>query len=125
MEHFQPSEFSITVNQHSILTDNISSKKAYLILSENTVDINLLDNDCFDYVDDSITRYELVVEYEDSSHYDLWTMPLEPNDIECNDFIIKKNEDFFNLFQFIKKFQLQNKLENQLKEKKPLKKTKI
>lgn len=52
-------------------------------------------------------------------------MPLEPNDIECNDFIIKKNEDFFNLFQFIKKFQLQNKLENQFKEKKPLKKTKI
>lgn len=71
MEQFQPSEFSITVNQHSILSNNISSKKAYLILSENIVDINLLDNDCFDYVDESSTRYELVVEYENSSHYDL------------------------------------------------------
>lgn len=109
--------FTITVNQHAILTGDIDSKSAQLFVYPDNLEVDILNHEYFNSVDDSATRYELVVEYENDSFYDIWTMDLKVTDIECNDFTVVKNDDFLKLQQFISKLDLHSKLNNDLQPK--------
>lgn len=117
MEILKHPGFTIKVNQHAILTGDVDSKLAQLSVYSNDLEVDILNNEYFSSVDYSATRYELVVEYENDSFYDIWTMQLTVTDIECNDFRIVKNDDFSKLQQFIYKLDLNEKLNNDLKPK--------
>lgn len=125
MNNVLPSEFTVSVQQYDIMTGDSYTKKAQLILFNNSFEVELIEDDCFEILDSNTTRFELIVEYKNNSSYDLWLMSLVVNDLSCNDFIIKPNDDFKNLQQFIAKFELYEKLDKQFTEKKMMKKSKI
>lgn len=125
MKKFDYPGFTITVTQNAILTGDVYSKKGQLFLSKDSIEIDILDNEYFESLSDSTSRYELSVEYENDSFYDLWTMDLEVNDLSCNDFIVKKNADHDSLIKFIQKLTLHDKLDNKFQEKNIVKKSKI
>lgn len=125
MENFNHPDFKIYVQQYAILTGDTDKLKAQLLLSHNDFELEILGEETFQSLNPSTTCYELVIEYNKESTYQLWTMTLEDNDMECNDFIIKKNQDYHSLIEFIKKLKLHDKLEVQFIDKSFVKKSKI
>lgn len=111
MENFNPSEFNIFVKQYEILTGDTEKLKAQLLFYKNEFELEVLGEETFESLNSDTTNYELVVEYRKDNADKVWTMRLEDNDMTCNDFIIKKNEDYYSLIEFIKKFNLHDKLE--------------
>lgn len=125
MENFNHPDFKIYVQQYAILTGDTEKLKAQLLLYQNDFELEILGEETFQSLNSSTTCYELVVEYNKETTYQLWTMTLEDNDMECNDFIIKKNNDYHSLIEFIKRLKLHDKLELQLTDKPFVKKSKI
>jgi len=119
-------EFTITVQQNAILTGDIVSHPAILYFEKNhrePIEFNV--DEEFELFDESASRFQLIVEFENDNLYEIWEIPLSVIDLSCNDFSLNKCNDLEQLIHFIEKFELNSKLDTQLSDKKSSSKNKI
>lgn len=129
MQTFNTSEFTVVVLQIDSWSGRTTFRNAHLILdtynSELVIDFNITSEECFVHQEDTNTYYELAVYYDIENLSKLWTINLKVNDLECNDFFLEKNSEYYSLQQFIQKSLLQDKLLEKLKIKPSVKQKKI
>lgn len=119
-------EFTINVQQNAILTGDIVSHPATLYFEKNhrePIEFNV--DEEFELFDESASRFQLIVEFENDNLYEIWEIPLSVIDLSCNDFSLKKCNDLEQLIHFIEKLELNSKLDTQLSDKKSSPKNKI
>ena len=119
-------QISCIVKQTGMLNDNIVNRDVTLYLTDdNDIELNFNYSDSFSEFDDSKSRFELIVEFNSDTTYEVWEMNLKVNDLETDDFIIEKNKDYYDLIHFLGKFKLTNKLIDSLESKSVKKHSKI
>ena len=119
-------EFTIIVQQNAILTGDIVSHPATLNFYQNHREpIDFIVDEEFELFDESASRFQLIVEFENDNIYEIWEIPLSVIDLSCNDFSLEKCNDLEQLIHFIEKFELNSKLDTQLSDKKSSSKNKI
>jgi hypothetical protein len=118
-------QISSIVKQTVLLSDNIITRNVTLSLINNDIELNFQSDDVFSEFDDSKSKFELIVEFNSNLDYKIWDLNLKVNDLEIDDFIIEKNNDYHDLLNFLNKINLNSLLNNSLQSKSIKKRKKI